>query len=104
MKRAIMQIIIHSDRDEDYLAFKKDLHIILEHGVTDFSLSPLRTDTMKTGYGEMYMTLSVNNVSELLHFLATSWSGPEDDCETDTIQADCFHPLVSYLNFQLPDV
>ena len=58
MKRAIMQIIIHSDRDEDYLAFKKDLHIILEHGVTDFSLSPLRTDTMKTGYGEMYMTLN----------------------------------------------
>lgn len=103
MKRAIMQIIIQSDQDEDYFAFKKDLQAILEHGVADFSLSPMRTDTMKTGYGEMYMTLNIDHVSELLNFLATSWSGPEDDCETDNIQATCFHPLVSYFYFQIPD-
>ena len=104
MKHAIMQIIIQSDQEEDYLSFKKDLNILLEHGATDFSLSPMRTDTMKTGYGEMYMTLNVHHVSELLHFLATSWDGPEDDCETNNVQATCFHPLVSSLYFQLPDV
>ncbi len=104
MKRAIMHIVLHTESDEEYLQFKKEMESIKQYGVIDFSLSPMRQDTMKTGYSEMYMTLQLENGPEqLLSYLADGWNGPEDDCDTNNIEFNLCHPLMTDLYFQLPD-
>lgn len=87
--QALMHIFLQSPKPEVEASFNTSIQTVYQHGVTTMSISPMRDIGQ---FGEIYLTLEIDNLKELMAFLSSGWD------ETDEGRYE-----TSYIFYQLYD-
>lgn len=102
MTLGLLHIYLETHLENDYQAFCQHFKDVLNHGVKEYSISPVNEYGQ---YGEIYITLQIEpeNIENMLQFMSDGWDGEPDDCFCTAFTSHVFDQHINSIYFQIPD-
>ncbi len=100
MKHCIFRIVLSQSDEENFNEVKQCFTSL--PNIQQCTFSPARDHPLYQDYIEFSCSMDIEeeDIPGVLEAIAKGWDGDQDDCETDQLFGEIFHPSIYYILFQ----